>query len=453
VVILDESHNLTGDESLRTQMFIALCKNLKATDVIWSSGTPFKAMGQEVIPILHTIDPMFTADDEARYRKIYGRSAQRALDILRNRIGVISYRVEKGEVSTSRPKSINIDVEIPNGKRYTLDSIRAEMKNFVEERTKYYKKNMDDYEDIFDDCLKIHEKTLQTREQRNAFDEYRRNVKTIRKGYDPMTMGEIVKFCNIYEKKNILPTLPRDMAEKFKKAKGIVKYMALVVMGECLGAVLGKKRAECHAEMIPHIGIEKIIDEAQSKTVIFTSYVEVVKTAEAYLRGKGYNPIVVYSGPGMDLAKNVGTFGTDENVNPLITTYQSLSTGVPLIMANTSILINQPWRSFEKEQAEARTDRLGQLFSVEYYNTYLDTGKEPNISTRAKEIIEWSKQQVELLTGQEVAIDLTVGLESIGDAVAELPDDEQITAFEHFQDPDVLEGLEEAEPHEGDYLF
>lgn len=416
VVILDESHNLTGDESLRTQFFIKLCLNLKSQDVIWSSGTPFKAMGQEVIPILHTIDPMFTKSDEERYKRIYGKSAQRALDILRNRIGVISYRVEKGEVSTSKPTSKQINVKIRNGNEYTLDSIRSEMRKYIEERTKYYEKNFRQYEKIFEKALDTFEDTLKTDEQEDEFDLYKKYIKQIRKGYDPVLHKELVKFCNDYEKRKIIPTLPKELSDQFKKAKGIIKYMALVVMGECLGSVLGKKRAKCHVEMIPEMNLPDIIDKAQSKTVIFTSYVEVVKAAEAYLKSKGYNPIVVYSGPGMDLAKSVGTFDTNDDVNPLITTYQSLSTGVPLIMANTSVLINQPWRQFELEQAQARTDRLGQQFHVEYYNVFLDTGKEPNVSTRAKEIIEWSKQQVELMTGQKTTIDLTVGLEEFDES-------------------------------------
>lgn len=100
-----------------------------------------------------------------------------------------------------------------------------------------------------------------------------------------------------------------------------------------------------------------------------------------------------------NLPQIVKRFDEDENINPLIATYQSLSTAVPLIMANTLILLNAPFRIHEKEQTVARANRLGQDKTVQVYNVFLDTNGEPNISTRSLDIMEWSKEQVNVIMG------------------------------------------------------
>lgn len=140
VIVLDECHNLNDIGALRTQLFIKLCADTRASDIVWSSGTPIKAMGYEAIPLLTTIDPLFTPDVEERFRKIFGREAKRALDILRNRMGMITYKVE-GLAVENHVTDIDLKVKIPNGERYTLDAIAQEMKQFIEERRRFYKDN------------------------------------------------------------------------------------------------------------------------------------------------------------------------------------------------------------------------------------------------------------------------------------------------------------------------
>ena len=95
------------------------------------------------------------------------------------------------------------------------------------------------------------------------------------------------------------------------------------------------------------------------------------------------------------------TFKKSDIENPLIATYKSLSVGVTLTVASTIILINLPFRSDTYKQSIARAFRLGQTSQVYVYILLLDTGDVPNISTRMNDILDWSRNQVELIVGTE----------------------------------------------------
>jgi hypothetical protein len=80
---------------------------------------------------------------------------------------------------------------------------------------------------------------------------------------------------------------------------------------------------------------------------------------------------------------------------------QTLSTGVTLVEANTVIFLNQPWRYVDRVQAEDRVHRIGQDTPVNIYLYVLDTGGEPNLSTRMEDIISWSREMFEGIVGKE----------------------------------------------------
>lgn len=406
-VILDESHNLNNDDSLRTQLFIDICRILQSQDVLWMSGTPVKALGYESIPLLRCIDPLFTEDVEARFKKIYGRDASKALDILRQRIGMISFNVESAAVVTNKTSDHTQMVKVPNGKAYTLESVRVEMQKFIGDRLKYYMNERKSFQATYDKALAVYEKTIsdpsmfKDSDERKAFKRYKQYIAMISEGFDPKNMAMEAKFCNHFEKNMIAPTLPKELKKAFMGAKSVVKYPQLKVLGEALGGVLGKKRVQCHLDMIPFMELEKMINGASKKTIIFSSYVEVVDAIHKYLKSNGYEPISVHAQTGEDLTSQVNKFFKDEKLNPLVATFQSLSTAVPIIIANNTIFTNQPFREYEITQARARTNRLGQDTAVDYWNVFLNTGKEPNVSTRSRDILEWSRQQVAAILGKD----------------------------------------------------
>lgn len=409
-IILDESHNLNEITSQRTNNFVELCRMLESTDIIWASGTPIKALGGEAIPFLRSVDPFFHEKVEERFKKIYGNTPSRAIDILRNRLGLMMFKIDKLSVVDNQTSNEDISIKIPNGKDYTLERISKEMSDFIVERMAWYRNERPRFEAFYERCMNIHESKLRTPKDKSAYSQYRSNIKTLQKGYDPRSMKDIAMYCNAYELNIIIPSLPAELRAEFKSTRSVIKYVDLKVRGECLGRVLGTLRTQCHVDMVEHAGLPEIIENGRKKTVIFTSYVEVVQETQRYLTGLGYKPLLVYGDTNKDLKSIIAQFERDPNANPLIATFKSLSTAVPLVMADTCIIMNNPFRQHEYEQATARVDRLDQDGPVYIRNILLDTGEEANISTRSKDILEWSKSQVDAIMG--TSYDDVVALEA-----------------------------------------
>ena len=411
-VAIDESHNF-NEESARTANLIELCATLGAENVVHASGTPFKAMGSEATTLLATICQDFTDEARVGFRKIFGKEAKKANEILANRIGILSFKVPKAEIETPGVDFTPVNVKISNGNEYTLESIRAKMSAFIDERMKFYQKGMPEYQKLYDQCMELHQKTLKSPKETDMFRMYRDYIRQIRKGYDPVTMKDMVMYCNRYELKNIAPSLPELLRKPFINVRAIIKYVELKVLGEALSRVLGNLRMQCHMDMIPEMKLDEIIDNATTKTVIFTSYVEVVKELQDVLGKAGYNPSAVFGETNKDLPAILKKFESDPDANPLIATFKSLSTAVPLVFANTLVFTNSPFREYERTQTIARVDRIGQKHRCHVFDVFLDTGETPNISTRSKDILSWSKQQVEQILGVQTPDDIEASLESL----------------------------------------
>lgn len=398
-VILDESHNFNRLAADRTQTLIELCQMPCVDYCLWASGTPILALGIECIPFMRCVDTLFTPEAEERFRKIYGRDAKRANDILRNRIGHLKFHVPKQDVVDIPVKTHQIKVKMPDGEKYTLENIGNILRKFIDERLAYYDKNFKHYEGQYLSALKLFEGHLKTDVERRQYKEYQAAIKVISSGFDPKLMKAEAMLCNKYELKTIIPLLPNHMKPEFKSARSVVKYVKLKVMGEALGRIVGGMRSKCHLDMIAHIDFEHYIDRAEKKTLIFTSYVEVLEATADLLFHKGYTPAKVYGATNKDLAGIVKKFYDDPDLNPLAATYQSLSTAVPLTVATDLLMLNQPFREAIRTQTIARAARLGQDCTVNVWDFLLDTGDKPNISTRSNDILEWSAAMVSSIVG------------------------------------------------------
>lgn len=415
MIILDESHNLNEISTGRTKSFIDLCNKTKCRDVILASGTPIKALGSESIPLFKIIDPFFDEDAEFRFKKIYGKDASKGLDILKHRLGLVSFKVEKKELNLEPPVIENIAISMPNAQQYTLTEIAKDMKTYTAERFHYFASTRKEDEKYFYGILDDFENKTSLKKEMSQYREYLRLIIKAYNSGDLRAVKDELMFCNQFENKEIIPTLSSTDKVKFKSVKTIVKYVGLKIQGECLGRVLGRKRIQCHIDMIPFIDFKTICNSTLKKTVIFTSFVEALEECNHYLKGKDLSPLVVYGKTNNELADTVRRFENDESLNPLIATYNSLSTAVPLVMANVMIMLNAPFRAYIQEQAIARIHRLGADTQTYIYMVSLDTGKEVNISTRSIDILAWSQKQVESILGivSPYQVEEGVSLESL----------------------------------------
>lgn len=408
-IIIDECHNFNEIKSMRTQRLLDLGSISGSNDILWMSGTPVKALGFETIPLLKSIDPLFDEPTENAFRKMFGKDAKRTLDILAHRLGLISHTVPKSEFMEEKPIYETVKVKMPNADKYTLPELSKVMSAFIEQRMEYYKANKAEYQAIYDKCIDIHRATLHTPTQVAAFKEYQNAIQhLVRNGFDNKRDAEYAVLTNKYEKNVIHPSLPQELRKPFANAKSVIKYVELKVRGECLGRILTKERIQCHVDMLSYIDFKSMINGVEKKTLIFTNYVAVVDKCTAILKEQGFKPLAVHAETNNELNSIVGRFDKDPTINPLVATYDSLSTAVPLTMANGVIFLNNPWRSYIKDQAIARAWRVGQDKQVYGFDIILDTGSVPNISSRSLDIMQWSKDQVDRIMGISGGTDVSI---------------------------------------------
>lgn len=425
-ILLDESHSLNSHNSERSIQFRELVSKIDPIFCLWMSGTPIKALGTETMTMFATIDRLFDKSVYKSFLKVFGISGVYAISVMAHRLQLVRSEI-KTKGSGVEQFTHKVKVTLQNGADYTLKTISNKMIDYVKERKEYYQKNAKKYEEDFFTSIDVYISEVSKAHGdnvrfRSELEDYLSKAKKLHNGYSPTDPKhkQYVLECNHYEDKVIIPKLPNDVKKIFRKAKSVYKYVELTIMGEALGNILGKARSRCNADMVKQLVTDaKVISEdgeiyqsnlpdlilnAQAKTIIFTDYVEVVKETEYQLKLKGFKPISIFgettSGNGLALQTKI--FKEDGEINPLITTYKTLSEAVPLTEANRVIFLNLPFRSGTYDQAVKRANRIGQTLDVDLFEVTLDTGEEPNISTRNEDILKWSEEQVALILGKKL---------------------------------------------------
>lgn len=406
-LIVDESHNFSDMKSQRTKLLIDIAHACKSEFIDLQSGTPFKAIGAEIVAPLFVIDPTFNDNIAERFKKLYAASATEALELLKRRLGHISHKVVKEELNLKPPIIQNIPVKSPNGNKYTLETVGAEMLQFVRERGEYYKARKVEDEGMFLDMLENFRKNHALNgHDAKEYNQYLTDLKIIRRGDLRQAKDEIVR-ANAYERNVIIPRLPQGEAKIFKEVKTIYKYVVLKIQGECLGQILGRRRMECSTEIARSLDYDRYIQSTVKKSLVYTIYVQALETARDTVMEKGYNPLAVYGETNKNLNAIINDFDRDPKLNPLIATFHSLSTAVPLTMADVMVMIDTPFRDYIFQQAIARINRLGTTTQTYVYIAGLDTDGAPNLSTRTIDILKWSQSQIEKITGVASPFEIT----------------------------------------------
>ncbi len=411
-VVLDESHHFNTSDSQRTELFAKMCHLLRVSDVVPMSGTPIKALGSEAVPLLRVIDPLFTPDTEFRFKKIFGISSTKGADILNARLNILSYKVEKKDLPIQAPDLQILPVKVPNGMEFTAGAIKQKMDDFVAQRLQYYVGRAKEDSAYFYGILAQHAKELEGPKEQADYRQYRRDLQVvIQCSGDARQCAEEIKLCNRYENTQVIPFLERPDQVKFKDIRSCVKYVLLKVRGECLGRVVAKERMLAHFSMIQHMQFDPIFDSSEKKTVVFTSFVEVLEKLLEVLTAQGHKCVSVYGKTNDVLSATLAAFEKDDDVNPLVATYKSLGDAVPLLMADVMILIDAPFRDYQLQQAISRTSRLGATTRTSVYMAQLDTGGHPNISMRSFDILQWSQNQIEAIIGIKSPFEVNSDLE------------------------------------------
>ena len=423
-IVLDEAHGMNSYKSQRSTLFRELNKIVNPYFCLWMSGTPLKALGSETMTMFETIDKLFTPEVVKSFNSVFGISGVYAATVMANRLQLVKATI-KAQGSGVEQFTYQSKVVLPDAWKYTLSTIREEMKKYIRERTAFYNEFRDEYiEEYFEGIeeFKVNLGSNFDTKMQIALDEYLAKTKELHNGYNPTSPvhKQYIIDCNYFEDKVIIPILSNKTKKIFRKAKSVYKYVELTIIGETLGNVIGRKRTECNKAIMEAMAksftvvneesketyetnLSEVIRDAEAKTLIFTDYVDVLKRCNEILTKEGFHPITIFgeTTTTIGLSNQVKQFKENSKINPLITTFKTLSEAVPLTEANTVIFLNLPFRSGTYDQAVKRANRIGQTKDVHLYEVTLDTGGEENISTRNLDILKWSEEQVSILMGDK----------------------------------------------------
>lgn len=404
-ILIDESHNFADSKSKRTLELLNFINKTKSENIILLSGTPVKAYATEIINVLRFLDRKIQDKNYERLFSVYAKPSSFFKAFLPTKYQSFSFKIEKDNIDTGLITEY-IPITIPNGKDYTLNKIKKDMKEFIEKRQLEIEKNMDNYVNIYEMCLEEANKKLGNKFinnykaiRDNMLEEFKGGVRSAELS---KKMAEVNRLEN-----EIINVLPSELKKSFKEVKTIYKYPMLKIIGECLGKVILGARIKCHVDIAKNINYTDIIDSTHKDTIIFSNYIEVCEAAKRTVINLKYKPVCVYGTETKLLNQNVELFKTNKDANPLISTYKALATGVRLTNANVILALDLPFRMYIYTQAISRAWRLGQDTETVVYIPTLDTGDEPNINQRNFDIISFFNKEVEILTGykQEVQLD------------------------------------------------
>jgi len=421
-VIVDETHNFLDIKSNRTQNLIKALDDTNSEDIILLSGTPIKSSISELAVILRMLDKRFKGSVEKRFFGLYRNPSNIFKDTLNMRYGDYSVKVTK-ETIDHKPIVKNVTMTLPNGADYTLPVISENLRVFFDKRLKELQNYMPKYLEIYNTLYnKAKSILLKDGVSLKTFEDYEYKFQEVIKAYERRQlqfMKDTYSYVNTFENKTISSVLNNEEKKLFKEVKTIIKYASLKVQGEALANIIGRARINCHRDMALAFNYDDILDSTDKKTIVFSSYIEVCDAVMRATKAKKYHPVGVYGDTVKHLANIVKQFTEQVFINPLVTTYKSLSESVPLIAANIIIAMDTPFRMYIYEQAVARIWRLGQDKQTYVYIPLLDTGNIPNINSRNIDIIDFFRSEVEKITGYKSEIgvltndDMTISTEGL----------------------------------------
>lgn len=387
MIIVDESHNFRNMQSNRTISLLKLREFVNCKDNLFMSGTPIKATPDEIIPVLRMIDPYFTEEMAALYKSAFSNSSNEVYRIVKDRFGRIIYRKRKADVLQLPEKHILDEKwKIKDPSKYLLSTIRSQIRTEFDIIYAEKLKLLNRYQEQFEYYVRKYSSA-----SRSSTDEYLNFIYNQSKDRDyhehEHKEEQYKTFLKIFVYPNILD---KAILKELEHISSQYIYARESAMGIAIGKILPPAKSNCYIDIID-CNLDKIIDMIKTntkKTIIFTPFLRVANyTYEILSKNNIGCALVTGATQGrMDILQE---FKENDNMDVLVATIQTLSTGVTLTEANKMIFFGTPYRSADFEQACDRIHRIGQTSEVYIYKILLESGHK-NITDRIDEIMTWS---------------------------------------------------------------
>lgn len=393
MIIVDECHNFRSITALRVTNLWRLKEILNCKDNLMMSGTPIKATAEEIIPILKMIDPYLTDELAKSYEKSFKSNSLQISEVIKERFGRVMYRKTKDEVLALPNKKINnLILEVKDPEPYTIyyirERVQEEYNKEFEARYPQFKALGERYKEL------VLQYSSAPKKLTKSYLEY------IEKFADPfiqngsqseenLTAEEIIykNFLNQY----VLPNVKEDSIKKeIMELKSKYVYFKNSILSTVLGRVYPPTRTACYKDIFSTNKdiIIKMINDNLKKTVIFTPFLEVAKYIHEELDKSKIGNILIIGGT-KNRMDEITKFKESDDIDALVATIQTLSTGVTLTEADQMFFFGTPYRNADFQQACDRIHRIGQTRDVNIYIVKLKSNKK-NITNRIDEILKWS---------------------------------------------------------------
>ena len=267
ILIVDEMHNVRNMKGKRTLELSDLKSKLGKTDVLLMSGTPIKALPNEIIPSLMLIDPLFTEEVAKLYFNCFNVDGTATKEIVNARFGMVIHRKTKKEVLTLPDKHIHeLNFTVPNSNKYLSDVVSKEVEEVF---SRLYNAELERSDELRNNYINMIEKYSKAPYKDKK--EYLKYLKNPEYDYHE---SERERFDG-FTKKYVIPNIyyPVDL-KNFKEAETAYVRMKERAMGKALGQIIHPRRKELYIQLYEN-NKEEIIDmihNATKKTVIFSRY-------------------------------------------------------------------------------------------------------------------------------------------------------------------------------------
>lgn len=402
MIIVDESQNFRNKDGKRVQELYKLKELLKCRDVLMMSGTPIKFSPDEIIPCLRMIDPYFTEELASRYKKAFNADSEEISRLVKARFNRTIYRRTKKELSLPNKNIDSLYYTVPNEEDYYISTVN---KHITELFNQYYdeeKKKIPSLSSSFEYLIRKYSLA-----DSRTTDEY---LKYINNKVSNKAQGNIhEKTLELYDNflknyiysNNSLTMEDRKEIERLSKAYIHIRNVA---MGKAIGKVLPKAKANCYNDIFDNNidDIIKLIKNNTKKTIIFTAFLPVAHHIYDKLIGRGIGTVQIVGDTNRNERMNlISHFRENDEIDVLVATTQTVSTGVTLVEANQILFFGTPYRNADFEQACDRIHRIGQTSEVFIRKVLLRSSKK-NVTDRIDDILGLSETMVNSIINEDV---------------------------------------------------